>query len=88
MVTDFDVAGDEEICPTAVSYDGKRTFIRLPQTGSRLPALILKNADGSSHTANYRLKGQSYVVDGLVRRAQLILGEGGKELKAEITYLG
>lgn len=88
MIADFDVSGDEEICPTEVFYDGKRTFIRLPQTGSRLPALLLKNADGSTHTANYRLQGGSYVVDGLVRRAMLILGEGGRDLKAEIAYLG
>lgn len=87
-IYDFEIGGDEEICPVSVAYDGTRTFINLRDTGSRLPALMLKNSDGSLHSANYRLKGNTYVVDGLVRRAVLILGIDGGDLKAEISYLG
>lgn len=87
-ISDFEIIGDDEICPTAVSYDGRVTIIEFKREGGRMPALMLKNPDGSMRTANYRLKGNSYVVDGLVNHAVLFLGSDGSSRQAEIKFLG
>jgi type IV secretion system protein VirB9 len=48
------------------------------------PVLLVLGSDGKGTMTNYRVKQQTYVVDRLFDRAQLLLGSGKKAQKVEI----
>jgi type IV secretion system protein VirB9 len=52
------------------------------------PALVVVGKDGKGEMVNYRVQNQTYIVDRLFDRAQLILGSGKKAQKVEISRAG
>lgn len=79
--------GAEEIRPVRVFDDGAKTYIQMrPEIQNReAPALLILGADGKGEMANYRVQRQTYIVDRLFDRAQLILGSGKKAQKVGIS---
>jgi type IV secretion system protein VirB9 len=79
--------GNEHIRPLRVFDDGSKTFIQMPAEiqHREAPALVLVGSDGKSEMANYRVQQQTYVVDRLFDRAELVLGAGKKAEKVEIS---
>jgi type IV secretion system protein VirB9 len=63
--------------PLRAFDDGAKTFIAFPPelATSEAPPLFLIGADGEAELVNYRLQGGHYVVDRLIERAELRLGE-------------
>jgi len=65
--------------PVAAFDDGARTFIQFPEAvaaggGVRAPVLFVQE-EGERETRNYRVHGDTYVVDGIFETAVLVLGE-------------
>lgn len=79
--------GNEHIRPVRVYDDGSKTYIQMrPGMQHReAPALMVLGSDGKGEMTNYRVREQTYVVDRLFERAQLVLGAGKKSQKVEIT---
>ncbi len=75
--------------PTTVFDDGEHVYIRLPRSvkSADLPAVLVEAAGGELAVPNYRLRGDWYVVDGLFRRAELVVGAGRQKRKVEIRSL-
>jgi type IV secretion system protein TrbG len=46
---------------------------------------VVMGSDGKGEMTNYRVQQQTYIVDRLFDRAQLILGAGKKAQKVEIS---
>jgi type IV secretion system protein VirB9 len=63
--------------PAAVMTDGARTFLRFPSdlSSHETPALFAVGPDGASQLVNYRQQGGLWVVDRVLDRAELRLGE-------------
>jgi type IV secretion system protein TrbG len=78
--------GDEHIRPLRVFDDGAKTYIQMPEDVQHreAPALLVIGGDGKGEMTNYRVKQQTYIVDRLFDRADLILGSGKKAQKVEI----
>lgn len=79
--------GDENIRPRLVFDDGAKTYIRMSPnvTNREAPVLVVVGPDGKGEMVNYRMKDQTYIVDRLFERAQLVLGSGKKVQKVEIN---
>jgi type IV secretion system protein VirB9 len=79
--------GDEHIRPLRVFDDGAKTYIQMPAEIQHrdAPALVVLGADGKGEMTNYRVRAQTYIVDRLFDRANLVLGVGKKAQKVEIT---
>lgn len=79
--------GDDNIRPRRVFDDGAKTYIQMPaqMQHREAPALLVLGTDGKGVMTNYRVKEQTYIVDRLFDRANLILGSGKKAQKVEIT---
>ena len=86
----FDYAihgGDEHIRPVRVFDDGAKTYIQMPAEFEHreAPVLLVVGKDGKGEMTNYRVKDQTYIVDRLFDRANLVLGSGKKAQKVEIS---
>lgn len=79
--------GDEHIRPVRVFDDGAKTFIQMPAElqHREAPVLLVVGNDGKGEMTNYRVKDQTYIVDRLFERANLVLGSGKKAQKVEIS---
>jgi P-type conjugative transfer protein TrbG len=79
--------GDEHLRPLRVFDDGTKTYIQMPVEiqNREAPVLLVVGSDGKSELTNYRVKDQTYIVDRLFERANLVLGSGKKAQKVEIT---
>ena len=79
--------GDEHIRPVRVFDDGAKTFIQMPAElqHREAPVLLVVGNDGKGEMTNYRVKDQTYIVDRLFDRANLVLGSGKKAQKVEIS---
>jgi len=79
-------AKTDSIKPVRVFDDGQKTFIQMSrETQTReAPVLVVVGSDGKQEMVNYRVKGDTYIVDRLFDRADLILGTGKKAQKVEI----
>src|SRR5262249_21259063 len=79
--------GDDNLRPRRVFDDGAKTYIQMPASIQyrQAPALLVIGTDGKGEMTNYRVKEQTYIVDRLFDRANLILGSGKKAQKVEIT---
>lgn len=68
--------------PTMVTSDGVRTFLRFaPSLASQeAPALFAVGADGERQLVNYRQQGELWLVDRVLDRAELRLGEGRSQV--------
>ena len=82
--------------PLRVYSDGSKTFIQMPATVSSgdLPALVALAPDGGwfssakTQIVNYRLDGDTYVVDKVLSHAELISGVGSDQERVTITHDG
>lgn len=63
--------------PRRVFDDGKQTFIQFPPglTEKEAPALFVLSETGEPKVVNYRVKGNTYIVDQVFEAAELRLGE-------------
>jgi type IV secretion system protein TrbG len=79
--------GDENLRPRRVFDDGSKTYIQMStNVASReAPVLVVLGPEGKGEVVNYRMKDQTYIVDRLFERAQLVLGSGKKAQKVEIS---
>jgi type IV secretion system protein TrbG len=79
--------GDEHIRPVRVFDDGMKTYIqmRLDFQHREAPVLLVEGKDGKGEMTNYRVKDQTYIVDRLFDRANLVLGSGKKAQQVEIS---
>ena len=79
--------GDDNIRPRRVFDDGAKTYIQMPPEiqHREVPVLLVIGADGKGEMTNYRVKDQTYIVDRLFDRANLVLGSGKKAQKVEIS---
>jgi P-type conjugative transfer protein TrbG len=79
--------GDEHIRPVRVFDDGAKTYIQMPPDlqHREAPVLLVVGNDGKGEMTNYRVKDQTYIVDRLFDRANLVLGSGKKVQKVEIS---
>jgi type IV secretion system protein VirB9 len=85
---EYKVTGkSEQLQPVRVFDDGSKTYIQMPggMQNREAPALLIIGNDGKGEMSNYRVKQQTYIVDRLFDRAQLILGAGKKAQKVEIA---
>jgi P-type conjugative transfer protein TrbG len=66
--------------PIRVFDDGKKTFIQMPKEmrTSEAPALFLIDDESEPLLANYRIKGDYYIVDRLFEKAELRVGPSKK----------
>jgi type IV secretion system protein VirB9 len=79
--------GNDQLRPVRVFDHGAKTYIQMrPEVqNSEAPVLVVLGSDGKGEMTNYRVQRQTYIVDRLFERAQLILGAGKKAQKVEIT---
>jgi type IV secretion system protein VirB9 len=79
--------GDDNIRPRRVFDDGAKTYIQMPAEiqHREAPVLLIIGTDGKGEMTNYRVKDQTYIVDRLFDRANLVLGSGKKAQKVEIS---
>ena len=80
--------GDEHIRPVRVFDDGMKTYIQMPLEFQHreAPVLLVVGKDGKGEMTNYRVKDQTYIVDRLFDRANLVLGSGKKAQQVEISH--
>lgn len=81
--SDFEITGDEEAMPERVFFDGRRTIVRMATGTLPMPVLLLPG-----NSANYRVKGNDYIIDGRLKTCSLILKDGDQTYKTEITHVG
>lgn len=92
----YEISGDYEITPQKVWHDSSRTYIQMPKETalSQMPALMLVEETGlifteeNLHSANYRIKGRTYIVDGIVKHARLLLGANNEGKSCDISLRG
>jgi len=81
--------GNEHIRPLRVFDDGEKTYLQMPaeMKNREAPVLLIVGNDGKGEVTNYRVQRQTYIVDRLFDRANLVLGAGKKNkgLKVEIS---
>lgn len=85
---DYKVSGtNEHLRPTRVFDDGAKTYIQMPQEmqNREAPILLIIGSDGKGEMSNYRVRQQTYIVDRVFDRAELVLGSGKKTQKVEIA---
>jgi type IV secretion system protein VirB9 len=68
--------------PTQVFDDGRKTFIRFPAAmlNREAPALFVLSSSDETQLVNYRVKNDYYVIDRLVDRAELRVGQKDQEI--------
>jgi P-type conjugative transfer protein TrbG len=82
--------------PLRVYSDGIKTYIQFPRSmlSGDSPTLVALDRDGSwfssptKEIVNYRVEGDTYVVDRVLDRAALLSGVGGSQEEVEITHQG
>ena len=81
--------GNEHIRPLRVFDDGEKTYLQMPaeMRNREAPVLLIMGNDGKGEVTNYRVQHQTYIVDRLFDRANLVLGAGKKSkgLTVEIS---
>lgn len=85
----YHLSGQARWRPTRVYSDGSKTYVQFPATvsGQDIPVLFII-ADGQRQIVNYRLAGQTMVVDYLIDKAVLVSGVGWRQKKITITRGG
>jgi type IV secretion system protein TrbG len=75
------ISGTPRWTPVQVFDDGRRTFIRFPQTMlvREAPALFVLR-DKETQLVNYRVRGDFYVIDRLLDSAELRVGQKDQEI--------
>lgn len=77
----------EHMLPQRVFDDGQKTYIHLPPGAAHreTPALMIVGQGGTMDMVNYRVQGDTYVVDRLFDKAVLVLDVGSKQRRVTIT---
>lgn len=74
---------DRYACSTT---EQRPTFKMPPELQHReAPVLLIVGKDGKGEMTNYRVKDQTYIVNRLFDRANLVLGSGKKAQEVEIS---
>jgi type IV secretion system protein VirB9 len=84
----YQVSGsNEHLRPVRVFDDGAKTYIQMPSDMQHreVPILLVLGTDGKGEMTNYRVRRQTFIVDRLFDRAQLVLGTGKKAQRVEIS---
>ncbi len=79
----YAISGDDPFWkPLRAFDDGQKVYIELPRTISQgeAPPLFLVGADGNNELANYRMRGNYYIVDRLFAAAELRLGSDPQQI--------
>lgn len=93
----YKITGDNPAWRPKRAYnDGVHTYIQFPDAmrSSDSPSLLTLARDGSwfsnptGQLVNYRKEGNTYVVDLVIDRAELVLGVGGPQKRVVITHKG
>ncbi len=88
MNFDYKVTGgNEHLRPARVFDDGAKTYIQMTaeMQSREAPVLLIIGSNGKGEMSNYRVRQQTYIVDRLFDRAELVLGSGKKAQKVEIA---
>jgi type IV secretion system protein VirB9 len=82
--------GNEHIRPLRIFDDGAKTYLQMPPAMEHMeaPVLLVIGTDGKGTMTNYRVQQQTYIVDRLFDRARLVIGNGKKAQKVEISRAG
>ena len=82
----YDIGGKAPWKPLRVYNDGRKTYIDMPQVmqAHEAPALIVIGEEGNEQQVNYRLQGNRYKVDFLIRKAVMVLGSGSSQARIYI----
>lgn len=74
--------GKPSWAPVQVFDDGRKTFIRFPAAmlTREAPALFVLSSTNETQLVNYRVKNDYYIVDRLVDRAELRVGQKDQEI--------
>ena len=75
----WSASGDPELLPENTFDDGSATFLTWPQ-GKQVPAILVENAKGVEGPVNFTVRGDTIVVDGVLRTLILRSGEERAEL--------
>lgn len=83
---EYAIKGNTSFTPIRVYDNNEKTYIQLPKNVKFYEAPVLMVLNGKeSQLVNYRLKNDTYVVDGLFDQAILIADVGSKQKKVTIT---
>jgi P-type conjugative transfer protein TrbG len=76
--------------PVRVYSDQNKTYIQLPATAKNdeIPVLLVLGPGNAEQLVNYRLDGDSFVVDKVIQRATLISGIGKNQQRVDIVKAG
>ncbi len=76
--------------PVRVYSDANKTYIQLPATAKNdeIPVLLVLGAGNTEQLVNYRLDGDSFVVDKVIQKATLISGIGKNQQRVDIVKAG
>jgi len=74
--------GEPDWTPRRVFTDGRKTYIGFPENLAVMeaPPLFVLSRKGDTQLVNYRVKGHYYIVDRVIDRAELRLGEAPQEV--------
>ena len=74
--------GSPSWVPTQVFDDGQKTILRFPSAmlTREAPALFVLSAGGETQLVNYRVKNDTYIVDRLIDRIELRVGQQDQEV--------
>ena len=85
---DYTLKGGRKVpwAPLTVFDDSRHVYIQLPEAvrSADLPALLVEVDGGGMAIVNYRVRDSWFVVDGVFKRAELVVGVGRKRKKVEI----
>jgi type IV secretion system protein TrbG len=72
----YKISGDAAFAPTRVFDDGAKVYIQFPSSlpQGEAPPLFVQGSNGKPALVNYRVKGNTYIVDRLFAVAELRLG--------------
>jgi len=81
------IAGDAPFRPARVYDDGRRTYIEFgPEIAAGdLPPLFRLSEGGQPELVNVRVRGRRMIVDRLLDRAELRLGEGRRQARVRLV---
>ena len=82
--------GTEFLRPVRVLHDGKKTYIQMPESTSvrEAPVRVVAGLDSAAEMVNYRVKGNTYIVDRLFEHGALLIGSGKKQQRVDIVRAG
>lgn len=87
----YHLKGDKPVWkPVRVYSDQNKTYIQFPATAKNdeIPVLLILGPGNTEQLVNYRLDGDSFIVDKVIQRATLISGIGKNQQRVDILKAG